>query len=201
MEEIHEFFGSVLRETGVPLACVVHENVEIPPDTDPSEEYITVSKEMIARAPHGNQAYANDSLKVWSDMANITHAHDCWTYYKPAQCIKDGRNVFLLLWDHFLGPNNVDNMPSEAEAKLGSVSYTSYTGERKKWTLEKYIQIYAAQHAVLNGLTEYGYSRVDNGTKVRKLMGGINTDDLDTVKSAVLESPDLRTNYPDVVTL
>jgi hypothetical protein len=34
MEAIREFFGSVLVETGVPLAYVVRENVEIPPVTD-----------------------------------------------------------------------------------------------------------------------------------------------------------------------
>jgi hypothetical protein len=54
---------------------------------------------------------------------------------------------------------------------------------------------------VLNGLTDYGYSSIDNGTKVHKLMTGIKTDALDTVKAAVLASPALRTNYPDVVTL
>jgi hypothetical protein len=84
-------------------------------------------------------------------------------------------------------------MSSEAEAKLGSVSYN---GERKKWTWEKYVQIHAEQHAVLNGLTNYGYSSIDNGTKVRKLMAGIKTD-----AAAVLARPALRTNYHDVVTL
>jgi hypothetical protein len=131
MEAIREFFGSVLGETGVTLDYVVRENVEIPPGTDPSEGYIAVAEEMIACASHSNQAYANDSMEVWSYMVNITRAHDCWTYVKPAQRTKDGRHAFLLLWDHFLVPNNVDNMASEAEAKLGS---GSYTGERKMWT-------------------------------------------------------------------
>jgi hypothetical protein len=54
---------------------------------------------------------------------------------------------------------------------------------------------------VLNGITDYGYSGIDNGTNVHKLMAGIKTDALDTVKTAVLESPALRTNYPDAVTL
>jgi hypothetical protein len=89
-------------------------------------------------------------------------------------------------------------MAAEAEAKLGLVSYT---GERNKWTWEKYVKIHAEQHAVLNGLTYYGYSGIDNGTKVRKLIAGIKTDALDTVKAAVLASPALRTNYPDVVTV
>jgi hypothetical protein len=198
MEALCEFFGSILGETSVPLAYVIRENVEIPPDTDPSEGYITVAEEMIARAPHGNQAYANDSMEVCSYMANITRAHDCWTYVKPAQSTKYGRCTFLLLWNYFLGPNNIDNMASEAEAKIGSVSYT---GERKKWTWEKYVQIHAQQHAVLNGLTDYGYSGIDNGTKVRKLMVGIKTDTLDTVKAVVLASPALCTNYPNVVIL
>jgi hypothetical protein len=114
MEAIREFFGSVSGGDGVPLAYVVHENVEIPLGTYPSEGYITVSEEMIARAAHGNQAYVNDSMEVWSYMANITRAHECWTYLKPAQHTKDGRHAFLLLWNHFLRPNNVDNMASEA---------------------------------------------------------------------------------------
>jgi hypothetical protein len=182
----------------MPLAYVVRDNVEIPPGTDASEGYVTVTEEMIASAPHGNQAYENDSMEVWIYMVSITRAHDCWTYVKPAQRTKYGSRAFLLLWNHFLGPNKVDNMASEAEAKLGSVSYT---GERKKWTWENYIQIHAEQHAVLNGLADYGYSGIDNGTKVRKLMAGIKTDSLDTVKDAVLEIPTLRTNPPGVVTL
>jgi hypothetical protein len=72
MEEAREFFGSVLGETGVHLVYVVRENVEIPPGTNPSEGYITVAEDMIACAPHGNQAYANDSMEVWSYMVNIT---------------------------------------------------------------------------------------------------------------------------------
>jgi hypothetical protein len=136
MEAIREFFRSVLGETGVPLDYVVRENVKIPPGTEPSEGYITVAEEMIARAPHGNQAYTNGSMEVWSYMANITRAHEWWTYVKPAQCTKDRRRAFLLLWNHFLRPNNVDNMASDAEAKLGLVSYN---GEKKKWTWEKYI--------------------------------------------------------------
>jgi hypothetical protein len=131
MEAILEFFGSVLGETGVPLDYVIRENFEIPPGTEPSEGYITVAEKMITRDTHWNQAYTNDSMELWSYMVNITQSHVCWTYVKPAQRTKDGRSVFLLMWNHFLRPNNLDNMDSEAEAKIGSVSYT---GERKNWT-------------------------------------------------------------------
>jgi hypothetical protein len=62
MKPICEFFGFVLGGTGVSMAYVVCENVEIPPGTDPSEGYIIVAEEMIAPVPHGNQAYANESM-------------------------------------------------------------------------------------------------------------------------------------------
>jgi hypothetical protein len=97
MEAIGEFFGFVLGETGVPFAYVVREKVEIPPGTYPSEGYIAVADAMIARALNGNQAYADDSVEVWSYMTNITRSHDCWTYPRSAQGNKDGRRAFLLL--------------------------------------------------------------------------------------------------------
>jgi hypothetical protein len=70
-------------------------------------------------------------MKVSSYMANITWARDFWTYVKPAQHTKDERRAFLMLWDHFLGVNNDDNMALEAESKILSVSYTD---ERKEGT-------------------------------------------------------------------
>jgi hypothetical protein len=40
------------------------------------------------------------------------------------------------------------------------------------------VQIHAEQHAVLNGLADYGYSGIEKGTKVRTLMTGIKTEAL-----------------------
>jgi hypothetical protein len=51
MEAVHELFESVRGETGVPLAYVVHESVEIPPGIDPSYVYTTFWEEMIAPPP------------------------------------------------------------------------------------------------------------------------------------------------------
>jgi hypothetical protein len=91
----------------VPLAYVLRENVEIPPGKDTSEGYIKVAEEMIAHAPHGNQAYTNESMQVSSYMSNITQAHDCWTCDNLAQRTKDGRCALLLMWDHFIGPKKL----------------------------------------------------------------------------------------------
>ena len=53
--------------------------------------------------------------------------HSGWMYVKPAQCTpRDGMMAFLNLHQHFLGPNNVDNMATLAEDKRKN---TMYNGE------------------------------------------------------------------------
>ena len=57
------------------------------------------------------------------------------------------------------------------------------------------------QHEILNGLTKYGYSGIDDGSKVRYLLGGIKTKDLDPVKVQIMASPGLREDYQGCVNL
>ena len=64
----------------------------------------------------------------------------------------------MALRDHYLGLNNVDNMVSLAEKKL---AMTTYTGERRHWTFEKYVTLHKDQHSILEGLTEHGYAGID----------------------------------------
>ena len=57
------------------------------------------------------------------------------------------------------------------------------------------------QHEILNSLTKYGYSGIDDGSKVRYLLGGIKTKDLDPVKVQIMASPGLRQDYEGCVNL
>ena len=49
-------------------------------------------------------------------------------------------------------------MASLAEKKL---AMTTYTGERRRWTFEKYVTLHKDQHGILEGLTEHGYAGID----------------------------------------
>jgi hypothetical protein len=90
---------------------------------------------------------------------------------------RDGRDDYMLLFDHFLGTNNVGNMGSAAETKL---TVTRYNGEKKRSTLKTYVRIHTEQHSVLNRLKDYGYTGIDNSSKVRHyLLKGIKTTELD----------------------
>jgi len=57
------------------------------------------------------------------------------------------------------------------------------------------------QHAILNGLREHGYARIDKQTMVRYLTAGIKTTSLDHVKTRIMSDAGLRENFPACVNL
>jgi hypothetical protein len=153
---------------------------------------------MMARAPHTGRPFVNDRRKVWDIMSNICGKHSCFVYIKLNLRTRNGRDAYMLLFDHFLGPNNVVNMASEVETKLTS---TLYNGEKKCFTWKTYVRIHTEQHSVLNGLKYYGYAGIDDSSKVRHLLKGIKTTELDVCKTQVIVSPSLRDDFAATVKL
>ena len=158
---------------------------------------------MIARAPHlvdGDQTetFKADNVLVWEKISSFTREEECWTYVKPAQRSRNGRLAFQNLYNHYLGPNNVNNMATEAETRLQSVTYS---GEKKRWNFEKYVRTHADQHSILQGLTGHGHAGIDEGSKVRHLIAGIKTTALDSVKTQIMADTSLRVNFDVCVSL
>jgi hypothetical protein len=131
-------------------------------------------------------------------MSNICGKHSCFVYIKPAMRTRNGRNAYMLLFDHFLGPDNVGNMASAADTKLTG---TLYNGETKKITWETYVRIHNEQHSVLNGLKDYSYAGNDDSSKVHHLLKGINKTEFDVCKTQVMASPSLHDDFASTVEL
>jgi hypothetical protein len=131
-------------------------------------------------------------------MPKICGKHSCFVYINPALRTSNGRNTYILLFDHFLGPNNVGNMASAAETKLNG---TLYNGEKKILTWETYVRIKIEQHSVLNGLKDYSYAIIDDSSKVRPLLKGINTAELHFCKTQLMASPYISDDFASTVEL
>jgi len=202
LESVSEYLKTILGIKGVPLAYVVREDREIA-DDDPTW---THAQRMINRAPHFTaegsdtvtEEYRTDNESVWKEIAEMTRDHKCWTYVKPFQKNLDGRGAFRGLWDHYLGPSNVDHLAAAAESKLETARYT---GEKKRYNFESYVRLHKDQHQILGDLKQHGYAGIDDRSKVRHLMSGIKVTHLDTVKSRILSESELRTNFDRCVTL
>lgn len=147
----------------LPLVYVVRKEEAV--QADPEDGWPTKIDEMIKRAPildpNGpggyNATYLADREAVWHIIAALTRTHSCWTYVKVAQRTRNGRLAFQALYNHYLGPNNVDNLANDAERKLQS---TTYTGEKRNWNFEKYVSTHVEQFNVLENLKEYGHTGI-----------------------------------------
>ena len=203
IEAIEEYLRGCLGSSGIPLSYVIRDNTDIPA-ADPPNGYPSLQDELVARAPintpGGNRTrqFRNDNIKVWEKISNITRDHECWTYVRPAQQARDGRAAFFGLKQHYLGANSVDNQAARAESKLNSLTYTA---EKKRWNFEKYVREHKDQHQILERLTAHGYAGIDARSKVRLLMAGIKTKDLDPVKTTILSNTTLRNNFDACVNL
>ena len=105
--------------------------------------FLSAEDEMVARAPilEGGMrtvSFKTDMMKLWGLIYVITIDLDCWTYVKSSHSTRDGRKAYRDLWDHLLGPDNADNMASEAERLLVA---KHYSGELKRFNFERYVKI------------------------------------------------------------
>jgi hypothetical protein len=173
LEKIKEYLASQYGVTGATLDYVVHPDIEVKPEAEDSAEgYETVDQEMTARTPHMGRSFVDDRRKVWDIMSNICGKHFCFVYIKPDFHTRNGRDAYMLLFDHSIGHNNVGNLASEVETNLTN---TLYNGEKKRFTWENYVRIHTEQHSVLNGLKDYVYASIDDYSEVRHLLNGIKT--------------------------
>jgi hypothetical protein len=145
---------------------VVRREIAIP-EADPSTSYRSCHANMIRRAPHGsyvngvwvyNNTYVENSKIVFNIIADITHDHACWTYVEPALDDLNGCKAFKGLYDHYLGPNNVDIMALAAEKTMQT---TVYNGEMKRWDIEKFVNLHKQQHSILDSLVLHGYAGIN----------------------------------------
>ena len=184
-ESIDEWLCGCLGETSkIPLAYIILDTVAIMDNPAAPTTWPSKVDELIGCAPHGDAVdnYLTDNVKVWEKISNLTCSHECWTYVCPTQYNQNGHLAYMVLKNHYLGPNNMNHQVNEAETKL---KVLSYHGERRHWNFEKYVHMHQDQHTILQGLVEHGYAGIDDQSKVCHLLDGIKTNELDMAKGQI----------------
>ena len=100
--------------------------------------------------------------------------------------MQDDQAVFFNIHKQFLGIDHVARHAAEAERKLQT---SHYDGEKKGWDWDKYITLHKEQHAIMESLTDYGYSGMNNGTKVGHFLQGIKSIELKAAVNVVWAQP------------
>ena len=136
--------------------------------------------------------------KLWTLLYAIFKEHAAYQYMKPYSKEKDGLKAYKALRDHYLGPNNVNNMAADLEKQFSTLNYS---GETRRWNFEKYVNKHVELWNVAEDLKVYGYSGIDPTSRVRRLLSGIKTDKLQNVKVNILASTSLQGDFDRCVCL
>ena len=94
--------------------------------------------------------------------------------------------------------NNIGNMAATADHKLINATYR---GERRHWDFERYATLHKEQHTILEGLKDYGYAGMDEGSKTKYDLAGIKTTPLDSVKTQILCNAELTQDFAKCIVL
>ena len=223
MELVVQYIEGFRAQDGSRMSYILRQNLFAPPAADdPSygtagSVYGSPDEEIIARHRIVDQSVATASLEVHEksgpftdeylfdrgkvfDLLTVVFASlaGALTIMKPFKKSRDGRGSWLALWNHYLGPNNVDNMATRAERVL---STSVYHGQSSRYGIEQHILVHKAAHATLESLTDYGYTGIDSRSKVRYLNDSIKTTKLDAPKSQIMASAELRNDFDGCATL
>ena len=95
--------------------------------------------------PFTDSFITNRSL-ILDKIVEIFQGLDAWTYLKPAKNNRDGKLGLSLIYSHYFGTSNIDNMEARADK---NISQCRYTRENRNWTFEKYATLYKEQHNIL----------------------------------------------------
>ena len=154
-----------------------------------SKSNFKMTQEILNRAYLSYQVdtFKIDNALVYQILSKVSTDMDTYVYVKQRKGIQDGQAVFFNIHKHFLGPEHVARQAAEAEEKLQN---SCCDGERKKWDWEKYVVLHKEKHAIMESLTDYGYSGMGNGTKVCHFLHSIKSSKLDAAVNVVWAHPD-----------
>ena len=124
MESLEDYLRGPIGVKGVPISYVVRFKQAVAPSLDKHETSFLSAKyqmfvhTLIVEGGLRTVTFKICMMKFWGLISVITRDLEFWTYLKSVQRTRDGRKAYRDLWDHLLGPDNVDNMASEAERLL-----------------------------------------------------------------------------------
>ena len=79
--------------------------------------------EMLEREGTFNANFRIDYVKAHELMASFMHGTEVWVYVKCIRRLKSGCLLYHTVYDHYLGPNNLDHMVAKCDTRRITSTY------------------------------------------------------------------------------
>ena len=128
-------------------------------------------------------AFHIDVMMVWNILYEMFEQTPMWLHATLTKKEKNGRKLYRLLFAHNLGSDHVKHLANKIKNHLASLTYRS---KQKNWNWSQYTDAHIKQHTIAKNLMEHGYSGLDEHSKVRHLLTGIQDNAVQPVVCQVL---------------
>jgi len=201
LEQFQEYLTNVLGTQGRPLAYVIREEIDPPPEADDpafsaaNSRYFSVRAEVIARAaidPNAT-AYVEDRRRVFELLRTaISTQKEVYTWIKDYARTQDGRGAWRALCGKYRGESYMRTLANKADTVLQTAKYT---GEGRKYDFNKHVSTLKQAHLDLShaGTTPSGRD------KVRRLLDSISCANLEAAKLVILSRDDMVEDFERAV--
>ena len=130
---------------------------------------------------HPCDTFKINNAMVYQILSKMFMDMDNYIYVKQRKSMQDGQ-CFSMSISNFLALSMWSGRPQSQNGKLQSYHYDD---ERKAWDWNKYITLHKEQHDIIESLTDYGYSGMDDGTKVCPFLQGNKNTELEAAVNVV----------------
>ncbi len=152
-----------------------------------SHEQLAASDETLKATGPFERAFLADSAKVFDILHTVWGKSSWWTHCKPFMKTKNGRQAFKTLHAQLLGGHKAIASGAAILAQLQSLRYD---GDRRNFTLDKYIQLHMEQHNLHADLIDYGVTPIPENLKILWFKEGITDKTFDAVKMSLIATPE-----------
>jgi hypothetical protein len=156
------YLNCVKGKHDIPLAYVIREN-EIP---QVNHVYQSEHHHLIEVTPLVGAEFEEDNGRVFDLLKSWTVNGPAWTWMRSQNAIRNGRQAWLAIVNHFEGEAQRDRVKDNAYA---AIAVARYYGERKRFTFETYVTIHQDAYS---DLEQYG-EIISEEKRVRDLLTNI----------------------------
>ena len=139
LDDFHEWAKDSYGNSGLPLAYLLRDEVDLPEDVDGEEDpgYGEPSRkeEMIRRGPHVGAVAEADNNTVWRAIRQVFGDGPAKNWIKSFTRDQDGRSAHFAIHEHYLGTGFQSRIKTQADHTLTTIFYK---GNNKNFKWEKF---------------------------------------------------------------
>jgi hypothetical protein len=181
------YFGSIRGAADIPLSYVFRDTREVTQQdlqaTYPSND-ARLSRCTVLMGTHFN----TDSIRVWNEWKVLVQDGPGWDFVKRYETNKDGREAVLVLKTQQESMNGLTSRKNKAYSALETLAFS---GPRRDWTFEQYVNGHLAAHNTLEQCDE----PVAPAKKVKDFLENISDDRLSNAKDMVYADDTLMQDF------